>query len=141
MNLYSHQKTQKLEEERMNARLAIEATIGQPRRRSLTLRIEAGREEQFRHLRRSLLASEQVAWLIAATEPPHEPQRATAPHVATAATARVQFALPRTSRRRPLGSAARSVGQALRRMGEGLEAWASPPQAERDGEPLSFDQR
>lgn len=131
MNFYSHEKTRKLEEERLNARLAIEATLGRPPRRPSTLKIEPGREEEFRYLRRSMLASEQVDRLIAATEP----------KVTTVAAAQAQVTLARTTQRWPLGPAARSVGHALRRMGEGLESWASPPPTDRDSEPLSFDQR
>ncbi len=140
MNFYSHEKTRKLEDERLNAHLAIDATLGQPRRRPSMLKIEPGREEEFRYLRRSLLASEQVDRLIAATEPPLEPQRVTAAEVATVAAAQAQVTLARAAQRWPLGSAARSVGHALRRMGEGLESWASPPPAEQDSGPISCDQ-
>ncbi len=131
MNFYSHEKTRQLEDERLNARLAIDATLGQPRRRRSKFEIEPGREEEFRYLQRSLLASEQVDRLIAATEPPHEPQQV--------AAAQAQSSFGRTQRW-PLGSAARSVGHALRWMGEGLESWASPPPAEQDCGQVSCDQ-
>ncbi|MCH7484066.1 MAG: hypothetical protein IIA90_02835 [Chloroflexi bacterium] len=35
MNFYSHEKIRELEEARRNARLAIEATLGRPRRRTI----------------------------------------------------------------------------------------------------------
>ncbi len=123
MNLYSHEKTRELEEERLSARLAIEATLGQPRRRPSMLKIEPGREEEFRYLQRSLLASEQVDRLIAATEPAPELRQLTAQQVATVAAAQTQVRHARTSRRWPLGSIARGVGHALRRMGEAIETW------------------
>lgn len=132
MNFYAHERTRKLEEERLNALLAIEATLGRPRRRPSAFRIEPGREEEFRYLQRSLLASEQVDRLIAATEPPLEPQQV--------AAAQARVTLARTTQRWPLGAAARSVGHALRLMGEGLESWASPPPAEQDCGPIGCDQ-
>ncbi len=142
MNFYSHERTRKLEEERLNALLAIEATLGRPRRRPSAFRIEPGREEEFRHLRSSLLASEQVDRLIAATELPLETQRETAPQVATAAAAaQAQVTLARTTQRWPLGPVAERAGRTLRRLGEGLESWACPAPAEQDSGPISLDQR
>lgn len=141
MNFYSHEKTRKLEEERLNAHLAIEATLGQPRRRPSMLKIEPGREEEFRYLRSSLLASEQVDRLIAATELPLETQRATTPRVATVAAAQAQVTLARTTQRWPLGPVAERAGRTLRRLGEGLESWACPAPAEQDSGPISLDQR
>jgi len=132
MNFYSHEKTRQLEDERLNARLAIDATLGQPQRRRSALKIEPGREEEFRYLQRSLLASERVSRLIAATEPPLEPQQV--------AAAWAQGTFARTTQMWPLGAAARSVGHALRWMGEGLESWASPPPAEQDCGQISCDQ-
>jgi len=140
MNLYSHERTRELEDERLNARLAIDATLGKPQRRRSMLKVEPGREEEFRYLRRSLLASEQVGRLIAATEPATEPQRVTAPLAATLAAAQTQVALARTTQKWPLGQAARGVGRTLRRLGEGLESWASPAPAERDCGPVGWDQ-
>lgn len=140
MNFYSHEKTRQLEDERLNARLAINATLGQPQRRRSALKIEPGREVEFRYLQRSLLASEQVSQLMAATEPPLEPQSGTAAQVPTIAAFQAQITLARTTQRWPLGAAARSVGHALRWMGEGLESWASPPPVEQDCGQVSCDQ-
>ena len=139
MNFYSHEKTRQLEDERLNARLAIDATLGRPQRPSM-LEIEPGREEEFRYLRGSLLASEQVSRLIAATEPPLEPEQVTAAQVATVAAAQAQSSFGRTTQMWPLGATARSVGHALRWMGEGLESWASPPPVEQDCGQISCDQ-
>jgi len=132
MNLYSHERARELEDERLNARLAIDATLGKPQRRPSMLKIEPGREEEFRHLQGSLLASEQVSRLIAATEPPLEPQQI--------AAAQAQVALARATQKWPLGQAARGVGRTLRRLGEGLESWANPAPAERDCGPIGCDQ-
>lgn len=89
------------------------------------LTIEPGKEEEFRYLQRSLMASEQVDRLIAATEPPgeSESQRLTAPQAVAAAAPRTPAEHVRIERRWPLGSVARGVGYALRRMGEAIEAW------------------
>jgi len=106
MNFYSHEKTRQLEDERLNARLAIDATLGQPRRRQSMFEIEPGREEEFRYLQGSLLASEQVSRLIAATEPPLEPEQVTAERVATVAAAQAQSTFGRTTQMWPLGAAA-----------------------------------
>jgi len=140
MNFYSHEKIRKLEDERLNAHLAIEATLGRPRRKSSTLKVEPGREEEFRHLRRSLLVSEQVNRMIAATEPPLEPQRVTEQQVATAAAAQAQAKLTRATQKWPLGPVAERAGRTLRRLGEGLESWACPPPTEQDSGRISCDQ-
>ena len=87
------------------------------------LTIEPGKEEEFRYVQRSLMASEQVNRLIAATEPPGESQRPTAPQAATAGPAQAKARHARTARTWPLGSVARGVGHALRRMGEAIETW------------------
>ncbi len=101
MNFYSHEKIRKLEEDRLNARLAIKATHTRPRQRPSALEIVPGKEEEFRYLQRSLLASEQVDRLIMATEP----------QIATVAAAEgKQVTLSRPTLRWPLGSAARKCG-------------------------------
>lgn len=87
------------------------------------LTIEPGKEEEFRFVQRSLLASEQVDRLIAATEPPRGSQRPAVSQAATAGPAQAKARHARTARTWTLGSVARGVGHALRRMGEAIEAW------------------
>lgn len=85
------------------------------------LTIEPGKEEEFRYVQMSLIASEQIDRLIAGTEPPDTKENA--PVSATS--------LPNFERRaaQPIGKTSvaegliQRTGRALRRTGEALEEW------------------
>lgn len=110
-----------------------------PVRSRPTLDIVPGKEEEFRYLRSWLAASDRLDRLIAATEPPAEPEPMRTPPPVLSAAA--QPATPQAEappRRQPVVTAlARRAGVALRRIGEGLEAWGSGPPARETDAPYS----
>jgi hypothetical protein len=104
------------------------------------IRIEPGREEEFRHLQSWFAFSDRLDRMIEATEPSCGPEqtRAPAPVLSAAAQpAAVGADEPRQRaprRRRPLAAPlVQGLGQVLRRIGEGPEAWGSAPPAREGG--------